>query len=308
MRDAIAERQRGGALLIALVVVALASVLAVGLMERGQGSLARTQALIDSERSYQYARGMELLAADLLDDALTGEVEPATLAGAWTPPFDVPGGMVQGRLLDQGARFNLTALVHPDQALARAAFDQFERLLEMQGLDPVIAAELADWMETGSVPRPGSVGDSWYAGQQPPYRTGGTALAHASELRWLRSVDGAAWERLQGLVTALPDRSRRFNINTMPPELLASLFDEVSPAEARRVLADGPFGQVSALLEHPVLAGHARPGLERHLVVTSEWYLAQARVVLDGVERDYFRLMRLGGSGYDFRYFSQGTP
>jgi general secretion pathway protein K len=302
------DSQRGSALLLALLAAALATVIALSMIERGQGTLARTQALLSTERAYQYALGMEILAEDLIGRVFSEGLDPTLLDGIWTPPYDVPGGMVQGRLLDQNARFNLNALAHPDAAMAALAFERFERLLDHLGLNPVIAAELADWISAARTPRPGSAGDSWYGARQPPYRMAGTRLGHVSELRWLRSVDQEAYERLIGSVTALPDVELVININTTSPLVLASLVAELDLDQARRVLADGPFGDVRGFMQHPVIQTLATPTLERHLNVTSRWYLAQARVVLDDVERDYFRLMQYGGSGYDFRLFSQGVP
>ncbi|MEE4330285.1 MAG: type II secretion system minor pseudopilin GspK [Wenzhouxiangella sp.] len=300
--------QRGAALLIALIVVALATLIAVGTIERGQSGLARTQALLTSERSYQYALGMDILAEELIRQAMREDVDPALLDGAWTPVFDVPGGLIQGRLIDQNARFNVNALGHPEPALAAFAMLAFERLLERLGLDPVIALELADWIEGAVTPRPGSAGDSWYAARQPPYRMAGQRLAHVTELRWLRSVDDAAWERLRDQVVALPEPELRINVNTTSPEVLASLFETLEIEAARRVVEAAPFNDLTAFLGHPVIAPLATPDLQRYLTVFSPWYLAQARVVIDDVERDYFRLIRAGQSGYDFRWFSQGVP
>jgi|GEM_PF-349086 len=301
------RNQRGGALLIALIAAALASVIALGLIERGQGSLARTQALLDTERSFQYALGMDLLARDLIEQALSDGVDPALLNGAWTPPFDVPGGMVQGRLLDQAARFNLNALGHHDPATAARALAAFERLLAHLGLNPVIALELADWIEGASVARPGSAGNSWYASRQPPYRLAGTPLTHVSELRWLRSVDDESYRQLLPVVSALPVPDLVVNVNTCPAVVLASLVDELTVEAAERIVNDGPFADIRGFLTHPNIQALPTPGLERHLTVVSRWYLAQARVNLDGIERDYFRLINVDGSGYDFRWFSQGV-
>ncbi len=302
------NNSRGGALLVALVAVALATLLALGLIERGQQTLARTQALIASERAYQYALAMDVMAESLLRRALEEGIEASLLDGTWTPPYEVPGGVVLGRLIDQQARFNLNALAHPDPALASLALERFERLLLELGLNPLIALELADWLDGARVPRPGSAGDSWYATRQPPYRMPGMALAHVSELRWLRSVDEAAFAALAPRVSALPEPELRLNVNTVDPSVLASLVPGLEPAQAARLLADGPFADVPSFLSHPILQGLAVPQLEAHLTVSSRYFLAQARVVLDGVERDYFRLIRVDGSGYDFRLFSQGTP
>ncbi|NDY96455.1 type II secretion system minor pseudopilin GspK [Wenzhouxiangella limi] len=299
-------RQRGSALLIALVAVALATVLAVGLLERAQRAMARTEALISGERSYQYALAMEALVARMMTRARAEGLDAALADGAWTPPYDVPGGQVRGRLLDQQGRFNLNALASPDGALARRAERRLERLLEVLGQPPAVAAELADWIEGDAAIRSGSVGDFWYAAQQPAYRMSGLPLAHVSELRWLRSVDSGVYEVLLPHVTALPDPRLRVNVNSTSAEVLSVLVEGLDVESARRVLADGPFTDPAQLSAHPLLAGLLTPDVERELLVSSEWYLAQARVVLEEIERDFFRLMTLDGAGYDFRYASQG--
>ena len=302
------RHQRGGALLIALVAVALATLLAVGLLERTQRNLARTEALLTGERSHQYALGMEALVARSLARARAEGLDAASVDGAWTEPFEVPGGFVQGRLLDQQGRFNLNALASADAALARRAEAALERLLDELGQPRSVAAELADWIEGDAAIRSGSVGDFWYAAQQPPYRMAGLPLAHVSELRWLRSVDQAVYAALQPHVTALPDPGLRINVNTTTDVVLAALFEALDREQARRVLADGPFSDVSQVIEHPLLIGRVTPEIALQLDVSSRWYLAQARVVLEGIERDFFRLMALDGTGYDFRYVSQGVP
>lgn len=303
-------RQRGAALLIALVVAALASILALDVIERGQSTMARTQALLDTERAYQYALGMDLLARDLIDQARAEGADPEMLNGNWTPVFQVPGGRVQGRLLDQQARFNLNALAHPDAATREDARQILERLLDLLGLDAVIALELADWVEGAAVARPGSAGNSVYAGFRPPYRMAGVALAHPSELRWLRSMTPQAYALLSTYITTLPEPDLRVNINTASPPVLAALMPEMSLEQAERVVADGPWRELRDFLAHPVLQMQpiADVELQRRISITSEDYLAQARVTLGGVERDYFGLIQLGATGYDFRWFSQGVP
>jgi general secretion pathway protein K len=301
--------QRGSALLLALITAALAAVIATVMLERGQRSLARSEAMLSTERSWQYAQGMSLLARRMLQQAMAEGEDPAALDGSWTAPFQVPGGMVQGRLLDQGALFNLNALAHPDGATANQARATFGRLLETLGLNPVIADELADWIDGAVTPRAGSAAADWYARQNPPYRTAGVALANASELRWLRSVDESAWRRLAPLVTALPEPELRINVNTVRPEVLAAVIAGLEPEQARRVVADGPFPDANRFAEHPLVAPVIRPDERVRIAIRSRWYLTHARVVIDGVERDYFRLISGAATGYDgFRRFSQGVP
>lgn len=301
-------RQTGSALLIALVAVALATLLAVGLMERAQRDLARTSALITNERSWQFALGMEALADRVLAQALADGVDPASLAGAWTEPFAVPGGAVQARLVDQHGRFNLNALGHPDRALAARAEQVLIRLLEQLGLPREMALELREWQLDVGMDGAARGSEFWYEAQNPPYRRAGLPLVHVSELRWLRAIDLAAFERLLPHVTVLPSRQLTINVNAASPELLSALIEGLEVEQARRLLADGPFGDVQQLSAHPLVANRLSPEHMTMLSVRSSWFLVHSRVVLDGVARDYHRLMDRSGSGYDFRWFSQGPP
>ena len=134
------------------------------------------------------------------------------------------------------------------------------------------------------------------------------ALAHVSELRWLRALDETGWERLQPYVTVLPMRHLRVNINATSAELLSALIEGLEPEQARRLLADGPFSDWQQLSAHPLLADRLSVEHQSLLGVESAWFIIQARVVLDDVDRDYHRLIDDSGSGYDFRWFSQGPP
>lgn len=284
-------RQRGAALVLALSVVAVAAVLAMTMLERGRSGMARTTALADGERAWQLAGGMETLAREWLADARQGGIDETRLAGRWSEPFPVPGGMVRGRLLDRSGPFNVNALADPDPAAAAAGRRALEQLLAHLGVGRA-AAE--DWIAT-------------VVRRLRP--TDGTAvlLAHPAEM-FQRPGDDGLVERVGAHVTVLPDPAARININTTTPEVLAAWTPGLARAGARRVLADRPYADLAQVLAHPALANVDGGVLEQRFAVTSHWYLAHARVRLGGVDRDFYRLMRTGGGGYDFRYFSQGVP
>lgn len=303
----LARKQRGVALLLALVVVAIATVLAVLTMERSQRDLWRSQSIFQSERSYQYALGMETVAWQLIRKAEESDMADHYLDGAWTDPIDVPGGHVRGRVLDQSGRFNINALIASESGTRVRAAHQFGELVASLGLNPSLEAELADWLEGAPVPRPMGAGDAWYGSQNPPYRTAAQAMASVTELRWLRSMDEDTWEALAPHVTALPTSELRININTTTPEVLASFIDAMDIEQARRVLQDGPFTGLVDFRDHPELAGIELAGTLAQLTTASEWFLAHARVELDQVPRDYYRLLGRGQSHHEFRYFSIGA-
>ncbi len=129
------RRQRGMALIIAMILVALATILATKLTFDGFLEQRRTVGVLAAEQALQFGFGAEALAADvLIQDAQSGG--QTTLAGPWaqptlplpiTPQSDAEGepiGTLQGTLEDMEGRFNLNNLGHmiaPTTAAATAA-------------------------------------------------------------------------------------------------------------------------------------------------------------------------------------------
>lgn len=302
-KPAIPEKQKGVALLIALVVAALAALLAIGAIDRLGLDTGRSRAILHSEQSFQYAQGMEHLAWRMIREALEADETGRNLDGAWSVPFEVPGGHVLGRVMDRSGRFNLNALADPDDARRVRAANQFRRLLTLLDLNPALADELAEWMSTDA-----RATDARYANRQPPYRPPGLPLGHASEIRWLYSMEPEAASRLLPHVTALPTPEFRLNVNTASPELIASLSPALNIEQARRVYQDGPFAALDDFLEHPLIAPVELIAIHDLLTTESTWFLAQARVILDDAPRDYYRLIHAGGPDASYRRFSIGTP
>ena len=282
-------RQRGAALLIALLVVALAALLAVELIERSQRDIARTTGVVNAERGWQYAEGMEGLARAWIRRQREAGAGISLPEGQWSQAFVVPGGTVRGRMVARDGRFNLNALASPDPAVASEARRTLSGLLELLDIDPALAEDIQ------SLFGPGAGG-------------GRITLAHLSELNRLERYGAAARDRLAPYLAVLPDPGARINVNRARPEVLAAAVEGLALDAARRLVARAPFETLDAVLASPELARLNATALRRLLSVQSEWFLVQARVVLDGIVRDYFRLVGTSGSRYDFRYLSQGVP
>lgn len=286
---AVMARQRGAALLIALLAVALAALLAVGLIERSQRDVARTTGVVNAERAWQFAEGVEGLARDWIRRQREAGAQALLLDGRWSEPFAVPGGSVRGRMLARDGRFNLNALASRDPALAEQARRTLSGLLELLSADPALGEDILSLFEGGA------------AGQR-------ARLAHLSELDRLERYTPAERERLRPYLAVLPDPRTRINVNRAPPEVIAAAIDGLAPEAARSLIARVPFETLEELLAQPEFAQLDAGAIRRRLSVRSEWFLVHAQVALDGTVRDYFRLVGTSGSRYDFRYLSQGVP
>jgi len=130
-------------------------------------------------------------------------------------------------------------------------------------------------------------------------------FTHLSELRWLIRFTPETQRRLLPYVNALPDPQARLNINQTNPIVLSAWLESTTVDQAERILSAGPFESLDQVRALPELSRMDRSLLDQQLSVNSQWFLAQARVILNGQPQDFFHLIHRGGSGYDFRYFSQ---
>lgn len=274
--------QRGVALLGAVLLAAIATVLAVAWLDRLNDFAGRTGGMLEEGQADLYVAGMEAWAvATLRRDHRMGAVDH--LGEAWARPartLPVPGGTVAGTLVDLQGRFNLNTLVAGGQANP-AAIALFKRLLLRLELPGVRPEAVVDWIDPDSVALPGGGEDAFYLRAEPPYRPANAPLASVQELRGIVGVDGAALARLAPHVTALPEQAT-VNVNTASP-LLLEVLSGGGEALARRRL-QSPF----ASLQDWIAAAPGTPEEVRGLAgVGSDFFLLETTVTVGRSEWHY---------------------
>ncbi|GMV30578.1 MAG: hypothetical protein AMXMBFR59_27030 [Rhodanobacteraceae bacterium] len=284
------RRQRGVALVIALLVVALATVLIAGLLDRGELAAARTRNLLRNEQADAYARGLELYAARVLEkDQEQNRSDSARDIWAMPlPPTDVPGGRMAARMRDMNGCFNLNNLVSGDGNESEWR-ERFRRLLTALRLDPTLTENVVDWLDADGEPGGGGHGsgaeDSVYGVGVPPYRAANRAFVHASELRLLQGFGGDVYAALAPHVCALP-RGSLLNLNTATIPVLQSLNPRITEEVARRLWQEGRanWEAVSEFRQELTnLAIPFDPTQERGLSTASRYFLARGDIELDGL-------------------------
>jgi general secretion pathway protein K len=326
------RKQQGVALIIALILVALATILATKLSFDGWLERRRTLGVLASEQALHFGLGAEALAADVLGQIPTGQSVMLTQPWAQptqplplTSPEDPEGepiGSLQGVIEDMQGRFNLNNLAHPAPnsqagtgvpspiAAAGTQFDplpleQFQRLLVSVGLEPKWAGIARDWITATDIPSsPDGAKDSIYTSQTPPYRTGEYPMMSASELMNMPGFGADRYRKIAPYVTALPGTDVKINICTAPAFVLESLAlglsgeysgsPDLLVTERKR----GCFPELPAF-QRIVLGADPKDAAKITNLYSdkSVYFRLTTRVTLGTTEFTLYSLLKVGGSG-----------
>ena len=309
------SRQRGAALILALVVTAIVVLLGVTVGNDFQVTFKRVENSLYSQQARSLLLGMEsLMRSFVARGVLPPAGDPVTQPGIDNLnqlmarfPIEENGTviLVNGRISDEQARLNLNTLGTPPAPGADYTTQQLRllRLFQLLPLDPVIdplrAEELLnavlDWLDTAATSggfdttRPGG-GESFdYQELEPPFRSADRGrFTSVSELRLLNGFDEAIYRAILPYVTVFGDGT--INLNTASETLLRTLNEDQlrTPLDAVQVsailqLRERPEG-ITALADLasttlPFLVG--QPGL----TVGTDTIRLTARTLL--LNRDY---------------------
>jgi len=294
------KRHRGVALIIALLLVALGTLVIAALMEQNQLAVARTRNLLREQQAYAYARGMEAYAFEVLrrDQADGAGTDSNTdLWASPMPPIDVPGGRLAGRMRDLNGCLNLNGLALANNAVERG---RIERLLRLLKLNPELVEAIIDWVDADNTPEARGAEDLSYLLLDPPYRAANRPFRHVSELRLVRGFDEDAFRSIEPHVCAAPSNTL-LNVNTASELVLRSLVEGMSEATARRLYNSGraryrSADEVKVLLEQEGLIPMT-PLEANKISVASSLFLAESMIELNDIPLNYFSVIeRRSGS------------
>jgi general secretion pathway protein K len=243
-------RQRGVAIITALLIVAIATSVSIAISTRLQLDVRRTGNIIASDQAYLYALAAESWSQRILrDDRKENEIDH--LGENWAielPPIPVDGGYISGRLTDLQSCFNLNALLD-DKADKPVTRPRLERLLSNLDIDTSYVQAIIDWLDSDlQTTIPDGAEDVYYMNLERPYRTGNEPILSISELRLIRGFDDTQiYDRLLPHVCAF-GLTAPININTASEEVLRSLGDELSASDVNNIIekrTETPFNSVN---------------------------------------------------------------
>ena len=252
-----AAKQRGMAIISALLIAAVVAVLAGAMLTRQTvftRSLEAEQLRIQGQWLLQggLERSRQMLWDARQKDVLTRLDQPWARA---------QGGAFEGRIVDEQGKFNLRNLVNRQQVDSEQ-LQSFERLCRLIGVDPAVSRRISQRV---------------IASYEPPAKY--PMLRSLDDLSGIEGLDPNVLQRMQAYISVLPGPTW-VNGNTASAEVLSAVVPELSLAQAQALVAERDSGRwfinrgdfVNRLHLPQVAVDSVQVG------ITSEWFRLQGQV------------------------------
>jgi len=292
-------RQRGAALIVAMLVAALAATVALSLAAGQQQWFSMVEQRRDQVQAQALAQaGVQWARQILFEDARTGRLD--YLGEPWAlpmPAIPIENGSIEGRIVDAQGLLNVNNLA-ATTSVGTAERARFERLFARLGLPPPTLDAIADWIDPDSAPRPTGAEDAWYAAQPVPMLAANQPIVRTAELALVRGMSAAAVSALTPYVAALPEGTK-LNVNTAPAAVLAASLDGLAESALPGLITDRAKKPYSTLPEFRArLPDGTTLDKEEALGVSSDYFIVAVRARQGATQSQARALLKRGGGGW----------
>lgn len=285
-------RQRGVAIITALLIVAIATTISISISTRLQLDVRRTGNVIAGDQAYLYTLAAESWSKRILiQDRKDSEIDH--LGEDWAielPPLPVEGGYIQGKLTDLQSCFNINSLLDAGTdtntgSNTNVARTRLERLLTNLKIDTAGAQAIIDWIDSDlQTTIPDGAEDVYYMNLDQPYRTANTPLQSISELRLIKGFeDPLVYATVLPHVCAFGVNTP-ININTATTEVLRSLADDLTDSDIEKIIEqrnDTAFNNINEFTSSSNLK--EKIGSTEGLSVDTEYFMLQTESTIGQV-------------------------
>lgn len=288
--------QKGVALITALLIVALATVISVNIATHLQLDVRRTSNMLASEQAMQYVLAAEnLLRVALYEDRKDnnvdyyGDPDEHLDRESWADVYEFPfnNALIRSQAIDLQACFNLNSLVSKG-TIDPVAQDRFKRLMAnisstaKLSLNGDLSQAIIDWIDDDNgqpqTTTPDGAEDGYYMNLETPYRTANVPIQSVSELRLIKGFeDNETFDAIIPFVCAFGVPAS-INVNTAPEEVLNSLANDVDGAGIIERRSDDPFDDINEFLKYKDLKKTIKQ--TQGLSVSTEYFLLKTEIRL----------------------------
>ena len=308
------QKQKGIALIMVLLVVALVSIIATGIASKQNISTKRTYNLLNYEQAYMQLLGAEdwaktiLIAdADPKNDDNDNKATEDSLNDIWNRGLDgtvggeiklpIENGVLTGKIDDLQSRFNINNVFNsenqtPNEKQLLLVKNLFKAIntREKDANFPIQTDGIVDWMDSNLDALPYGGEDGEYLSKPIPYVAANRPMVSASELIKTVGFNFAQYEMIASSLTALPELTP-ININTADEMQFRMLIENISDTDIKTILearGDNGFSNVSDFTDLKEVPDNLEPVL---MALRSNYFLLRTRAVVGSSQAEMYSIL-----------------
>ena len=200
---------------------------------------------------------------------------------------------------DEMGKLNVNALRNANGTIDQVWWEVAERLFAEVGVDPERLDPLVDWLDADDFPEPRGAEKGYYLSLTPPYEPRNGLLLTLGELARVEGFTPRTLERLRTVVSVLPVRDTKINVNTAPAEVLSALFGPHGTQAVDILLTtrqEAPYHGANEVRDRVrdrlELTAPAFASLSRLIGARSYYFSIRALATVNGVSQALSALMR----------------
>lgn len=226
------RRQKGIALIIVLLVVALLSVIILEFVDQVQLQKLLASNLQNSVRSFYIAKSGVYLATRFLVDDLNSSSEDH-LGEPWAyalPTLPIEGVTLKVTITDEEGKFNINRLVMGPQRLNTRLKDALSQLFTALNLDVALVDAIIDWVDEDSSQLSSGADENsayGYGTRIADYLSKNAEFDTLEELRLVAGFNDQIFAKVEPYLTIWG--TNKININTADPLVIQALINSIDP-------------------------------------------------------------------------------
>lgn len=301
------KRQRGVAIITALLIVTLAATISIAISTRLQLDVRRTGNLITTDQAYTYSllaeKSLQVILQD--KDLHDGFVNILIRQGIAKQPLVIDNATIEAEVTDLSACININSLIDNKGAVDAVTEARLTLLLQNKGINNHLTPAIIDWMDPDLTTTTDGAEDGYYLNLEKPYRTAQSPLYSISELRLIRGFeDNEVYSLVNELIQGSYDKATgRFsgpalcafhiggptpiNINTASIEVLKSLKPNITQPQIEAILQDRTTAALTAV--------PADFTISANLTTNSSYYLLRTTVKIGNANKVMYSIIYWDG-------------
>lgn len=250
MQDPVRHDERGVALLLAILVLALLVALILEFDSEARREYREAAAFRDNFKATVLTRAAvqaarAVLQQDHLRDKQTGQIYDAT-TDLWAFPIQnyvIGDGVMTAQIEDERSKLNLNDLATAvDPNVKKTKVLRFKRLFTLLQINPDLVDAIVDWVDADDIPEPAGAESVYYQALRPSYRAANAPLQTMREMRLIKGMTSEIVEKLLQYVTVYPQEGEsKININTAELLVIQALDPSISQTMAGEIIQSRPF-------------------------------------------------------------------